>query len=516
MAIDLSKIASTINQKIGDNRAAIDAKKAQQPTRVVADTVNYAINQAKGQNNSADRGLNNATQTGDTGFYQAPTVQSPSGGGGSYSYGGGGGGYSRGGGGGGGGKSAAQAQKETQAQINNQGDIYGKRAGDLAKNTQQRAKDFTKNTKQRAKDIGNVAKRNLNNIAGQRQANDAALTTNRANIMRNIEWQPNQQKEQSTLMALRNRMGNSAYGSALQDLREGMGRVDDMNDTELINTWKQNEDAAYQNWYQADTSLVADYNEQIAQILDTYSQLSADYADQMSKMQSDYNDELSKLYSNYWTGVSNINPELASKKNMQQATKSAKAKASNASEKKALDTLTKALKSGGIRQVGVNANGTPRYDLVSKDNDVVRAYRSSKVGRDLQKQLGKVLRVTDKNKQSTINSLVKSATKKYDSLLKKAGYKEVSTGKKTDKYTLPNVNLSPKVNFNQANIGPSASLRKKMTTQKNQSSRNQRTASMVRPNHADGNIIGGPAGTYQTATNANSGFSDNLAAFRRL
>lgn len=186
-------------------------------------------------------------------------------------FGGGGGGY----GGGYGGKTPEQAQQETQAQINNTAANYMNRAGDLS-------------------DLGT---QNLQSIFDQGEQNKSLFNQTRRQNMKQVEWQPNQQREQSTLQALRNRMGNAAYGSSTTDLMEGLARVDDMNDVNLINTWKQNSDTAYSNWFQANEDLISDY------------------IDQMTAIQ----DEFSKLYSQYWSTMSNINPLLATEENLKKS-----------------------------------------------------------------------------------------------------------------------------------------------------------------------------------------------------
>lgn len=183
--------------------------------------------------------------------------------------------YTYGGGGGGSSKTPEDVQKDTQAQIWNTQANYAKRRADMDK----------------------LSKDSLGNIEKQFEANNALLKQQKARNQRAIQWQPNQQREQSTLSALRNRMGNAAYGSALTDMREGMGRVDDMNDVALIDTWRQNADNDYSNWFQANAQLVSDYNDQATSIEDEYS----------------------KLYSQYWSTMSNINPQLASRENMEAA-----------------------------------------------------------------------------------------------------------------------------------------------------------------------------------------------------
>ena len=184
-----------------------------------------------------------------------------------YIYYGGGGGY-----GGGYGKTPEDVQKDTQAQIWNTQANYAKRRGEMDE----------------------LAKKSLGNIDKQMKANDDLLKQQNVRNQRSVQWQPNQQREQSTLSALRNRMGNAAYGSSLVDLREGMGRVDDMNDVALIDTWRQNADNDYANWFQANAQLVSDYNDQAISLEDEYS----------------------KLYSQYWSTMSNLNPQLASQENM--------------------------------------------------------------------------------------------------------------------------------------------------------------------------------------------------------
>lgn len=190
------------------------------------------------------------------------------GGGGGLNYYGGYGAYSTG-------KSPEEVQRETQAQINNLGANSAARAGDL-------------NT---------IAKDSLDTIKTQIQNNQDSYNygLQQANMI--SAWQPNQQREQSTYRALRNRMGNAAYGANLADLNEGMARVDDMNDVELINTYKENISGLWDNYRNALTSL------------------QSDYADQVNAIR----DEFSKLSSQYWSSMSNINPLLATQENMTRA-----------------------------------------------------------------------------------------------------------------------------------------------------------------------------------------------------
>lgn len=404
---------------------------------------------------------------------------------------GGGSGYSKSGGGGGGsGASAKDTQKKTQAQLTNTGGNYNKRAGDLAKNTQDRANDLSNISKDRLGDMDKNAQAQLNNINQAIKSNNASLAENRRNIMQGVQWQPNQQKQQSTLMALRNRMGNAAYGSGIQDLVEGMRRVDDMNDVELINTWKQNENAAYSNWYQANESLVNDYNDQIASINEQFSQFNADYRDQMSKLKADYNDEMSKLYSQYWSTMSNINPELATEKNLKSAAN--KANKTSSAVTKAQDiqkAVTSLVKTSGSKPVKVT--GTAAQQAAAKIINKA---------------------VKDKTNKNNATKIKNAAIKAAEDAVKKAKDEDkVSVGTGTDKYYLPNVNLARSVSFNSQLPGQSSALKNLMKTKGSANAVNSRTAAYIRPDA--GYATGGALDTSRTA---NTGFSDNLSAFSRV
>lgn len=419
---------------------------------------------------------------------QAAPAPSPSGGGG------GGGGGGRGGGGGGG--SSAEDKDKIQAQLNNTAGNYEKRAGDLGDITLGRKNDIENIAKDRMGDMDKVAQQQLGNINQQRQANNAALSTNRRNIMQGIDWQPNQQKEQSTLMALRNRMGNSAYGSGIQDLAEGMARVDDMNDYQLINTWKQNENNAYANWYQAEQSLIGDYNDQVASIQDEYSQFRSDYRDQMSKLQSDYKDQMSQLYSQYWSTMSNVNPELATKENLKAAEGGATPTIKTAKVQKAQATLD------AVKAMSKNLTGKKTKNKLPTD------------GLDeYQKAAAKIIneQIKKKSNGSKTSAISKAAIKAAEAALKDA--------KKTEEdYTLPSINLSKLVDLtSNLNIAPSSALAKLLVNQANANSQNQRTAAYVRPDKGRGDVLlGGANGEINNSRAANTGFSDNLAAFRRV
>ena len=429
--------------------------------------------------------------------------------GGAPSYGGGSG-YRKSGGGGGG-ASSKYAQKQKQAQLNNTGGNYQQRAKDLAGNTKGRAKEIADTAKGRLGEMDKNAQAQLNNIQQSMDANIAAYNENRRNIMQNVQWQPNQQKEQSMLMSLRNRMGNAAYGSGIQDLAEGLQRVDDMNDTELINTWKQNENAAYSNWYQANEALVNDYNDQVTAINEQLSQFNADYSDQMSKLKYDYNDELSKLQSQYWSTMSNIDPELATKKNLQTAAKNVSGTSKTA---KAVTKAEKKLETAKSAQKIANKLGKK-----NKEVDTSKLAKGTAAQRKAAEVLVDAMHYVAEKKQG--ESIAKATKKGAENLVKQAkkevtkakNANRVSIGEGDEQYYLPNVNLSKPINFDKYSTlpGQSAALQALMKTRESAPATNPYTSSYIRP--AGGSATGG---TIDTSRAANTGFSDNLAAFRRV
>ena len=80
------------------------------------------------------------------------------------------------------------------------------------------------------------------------------------------------------------------------------------------------------------------------------------------------------------------------------------------------------------------------------------------------------------------------------------------------------VDLSKRANLgNDLSIGASSALQKMLVNQANARSQNERTAQYVRPDKGRGDVlIGGANGEINTSRAANTGFSDNLAAFRRV
>lgn len=421
--------------------------------------------------------------------------------------------YSGGGGGGGGGggysrssyssKPTKADQEKTQATMKNLGDIYGRKKKDLEKQTQA----------------------GLDVINDKINANNALLKQQQIQLQRNIEWQPQQQKEQSTLSSLRGRMGNAILGSGAVDLMEGLNRIDDMADSQLINTYKQNSDNAYNNWFQANTELVGDYNEAL----------------------NDADQKMSDLLNQYQAALNNVNPLAATTENITKASKAegnladskaavkdaksalatAKAnqkaitqkalnslsgnvqakyqsKADLASDaqnryKQAKDTLADLKKSGNAKQIAA-----ARTALQAAKNDYLAArddknnYLDTKISKT--KYADKVLKAAKK-----LSSAQKSLKKANSSLSKSksATNKEITVGEGTEKITIPNIQITPSAAFSKL-------LKNKMS---NADVANPATMGYIRPDQADTHL-GGARGAFDTATEANSAFKDNLYAYR--
>lgn len=319
--------------------------------------------------------------------YKKTTTTSPSGGGTSYSGGGGSGGGS------------GTDPKTTQATINVTQDMAKQKKGQL----------------------DDKAKDKFNAIKKTEKANNKALAEQNRRINLDIEWQPQQQKEQSTMMALRSRMGNSAYGSATQDLVEGMQRVDDMADVELINTYKQNMNNAYDDWYQAHTSIINDYNELA------------------TNMQDKYDD----LQNQTWASLASIDPKLASKKNMAKSKKQAQ----TTSKKKAALKIAKSNASKQLKQLKT---------LKKQYKAALKSEKETKKKKSLKGKKGETFTTTAAQSSKSLKKKIsklsgKKVVKAYTKAKKayaKAKAKKVTSGKGDEKFSLKQMNLDPSKKVN--------------------------------------------------------------------
>jgi hypothetical protein len=323
--------------------------------------------------------------------------------------------------------------------------------------------------------IEKQTKDNLNDIQRQRKANDALLKQTNADIMTQVNWQPAQQKEQSTFAALRNRMGNAAYGSGIQDLVEGMRRVDDMNDAELIGTYKANMSDAYKNWYQAESDLIADYNDKASQ--------------------AEYN--MTDLRNRYSAALNNIKPGAGLAKNVNKASKQAVAETKT---KKVLDAAKKEATKARMNAVLPPSQRVQNIQqgLATGDKDTMRSIALS----------GGVNAATRKasNPLDVIMPLL-SANQKKDKAQKaydKAS-KRVTVGKGDEAINVPNININPSANFK-------ALVTKRLTNPTYQNP----SLDYVRGT-GQHERIGGKTGAWNRAGAANKrGFLDNLSVFKNV
>ena len=210
--------------------------------------------------------------------------------------------------------------------------------------------------------------------------------------------------------------------------------------------------------------------------------------------------------------------ELATKENLKAARKNAAGTSKTAKEvkkaqntQKALKTLSKKYKYGG--------NG-------GKDKDSLRtAVAKTKMTPAEQRAFDLIAEAADnkkntkgkKNKDAT-SAIIKAATKAAkESLSKAKEANRVSVGKKNEKFYLPNVDLRGKADLSSNLKINTDALGSLMKPWQNASSQNVRTAAYVRPDAGRGDVLlGGANGAIDNSRAANTGFSDNLAAFRRV
>lgn len=402
------------------------------------------------------------------------------------------------------------AQKKNQATVDNLADVYGRKKKDL--------EDKTKNQ--------------LAIIESKQKANDKLLSEQQRNIKTQNVWQPQQQKEQSTLMALRNRMGNAAYGSGIVDLMEGLGRVDDMADSEAIQTYKDNMNAAHDNWYQAAVDLTSDYNESL------------------NEAQSAMTD----LLNQYQAALNNVNPLAATTKNINAAASQGSRLASAQTAKKEADKalnaalaafqntqFAKNMKSKyGIsdpEQAAKKAISTSKtkatvdaakayLDAIKKSKTTtsdLKAYKSGSTP-EIKSALKDI--ASAKTKLQTARKAAKSATtpaqkkaandavKNAEAILEAARnnraaaeaankkYAPITVGSGTEQITIPSIDIKPSDEFNAYKMQKMPAVRDASVTPR-----------YFRPDNADTHI-GGARGAFNTATEANSAYRDNLYAFR--
>lgn len=127
-------------------------------------------------------------------------------------------------------------------------------------------------------------------IADQSAANNRDWQIANAGKQASQDWYSQQQKEQATTTQLRDRMGNAAYGSGLLDLADDIARVDDMADVQVLRSYEDNIDNAWQNYYE---TMVSNINARNELAMDTEA-------------------SLRELFGDYAAQLNNISPKLAS------------------------------------------------------------------------------------------------------------------------------------------------------------------------------------------------------------
>lgn len=183
----------------------------------------------------------------------------------------GGGGYPYGGGGGGGGASSGPTDEQKKA-ADNLGAVtgYGQKAiKDKAKQGIDALKLANKNNK------------------------NARITQTKQNI-RNAgnDWYTQQQKLQNVASQLADASGNAMYGSFYQDISDLIARKDDIDDVEVLNQMRENQNQIDNDYFDA---LAANNNAMNELYLDTeydLKQLASDYAAQVNNIHPDLAEDI--------------------------------------------------------------------------------------------------------------------------------------------------------------------------------------------------------------------------------
>lgn len=192
----------------------------------------------------------------DTSKQQQPSGGYPSGGGGYY---GGGGGY--GGGGSGGSSGPTDEQKKAG---DNLAAIVGYNADTIKNKAKQGDKAFDIADEQSKLMKLSQTKQNKRNAGN--------------------DWYTRQQKLQSVSNWLADASGNAMYGSFYNDLNDLIARQDDMDDVEVLNQMRENQNQVDNDYYEA---IMANNNSRNELYMDTEAnlrELAADYAAQLNNI----------------------------------------------------------------------------------------------------------------------------------------------------------------------------------------------------------------------------------------
>lgn len=174
------------------------------------------------------------------------------------------GGYGGGGGGGGGGSGPTDEQKEA---FGNLGGITGYNQESITNKAGQGDKIFDVSDKQNKLMRDTQTKQNLRNAGN--------------------DWYTQQQKLQSVASQLADASGNAMYGSFYQDLNDLIARKDDMDDVEVLNQMRKNQNQIDNDYWEA---IMANNNARNELYMDTeydLRELAADYAAQGNNIHPD-------------------------------------------------------------------------------------------------------------------------------------------------------------------------------------------------------------------------------------
>jgi len=372
---------------------------------------------------------------------------------------------------------AEKAQAATQAMIDNTQTLTTRQTEQLNKNSGDNFNSYEKNFQDYKDATDKAYRKQLGQLQSSREANAKALKATQQSIERGMNLQQREMKQQSTLSALRNRLGNGALGSGLLDLAEGMARVNDAADVEELEARRQNLRNAYADYYSADSAAVDNYNTAVAQIQAAIANDDYEYAQDVANYIANYNSIYGNLDAAYWQNINSASPELA-KAGLENESAASKAKEEMQTAKKNYRSAKKAL---AAETKAASKTGSAVAKATKKAyNEAEKAYKESK------------------------------------SAYKKAKNATVTVGEDTDQYTLNAYQMPDRLNL-KSSVAPGASkaLQKMYTPMEYVSATDPLSSAYVRGN-AEARNYAPSSGTPNTRTAANQGYLDNLALLRRV
>lgn len=124
-------------------------------------------------------------------------------------------------------------------------------------------------------------------ISDEQNANMRALQTKQNKRNAGNDWYTQQQKLQSVASQLADASGNAAYGSFALDMADAIARKDDMDDVEVLNSMRKNQNQVDNDYWEAVMATNNGRNEMYMDTEESLREIAADYAAQLNNIHPD-------------------------------------------------------------------------------------------------------------------------------------------------------------------------------------------------------------------------------------